>query len=347
MGDPDIAEQIIDFVNATYGSHPGHRAVHAKGVLCAASFVPTPMAADLCRAAHFRGPPVRAHVRFSNASGDPSVNDAVTGGRGMAVKFYVDGSTTDILGSTSPAFVARTPEDFLAFNEARRPDPATGAPDAERVGAYLAAHPEAMPAVEAALTQLVPASYATLAFHGLHAFGFEPAAGATRFGRYHLVPAAGEVGLTAEDAAARAPDFLHDELVARFEDGPVVFELRIELADDGDPLDDPTAVWPSGRDLVDAGRLEITGLAFDREQGDDILGVRSHARHRWHRAQRRPGIARASEHLRRFRRTAHRVVALRSHRRPVRIAPRDLQVVIVYRFGRRSRLGRASCRPRA
>ena len=189
----------------------------------------------------------------------------------MAVKFYVDGATTDVLGSTSPAFVARTPEDFLAFNEARRPDPVTGAPDPERVGEYLAAHPEALPAVEAALTQAVPASYATLAFHGLHAFGFESADGTTRFGRYHLIPEAGEVGLTAEDAAARSADFLHDELVARFEHEPVVFELRIELAADGDPLDDPTAMWPAGREMVDAGRLEITGLAFDREQGDDIL----------------------------------------------------------------------------
>ena len=67
MGDPDVAEQIIDFVNSVYGRHPGYRAVHAKGVLCAATFVPTKMAANLCRAAHFSGPPVRAHVRFSNS----------------------------------------------------------------------------------------------------------------------------------------------------------------------------------------------------------------------------------------------------------------------------------------
>ena len=194
----------------------------------------------------------------------PAVRDGLAGGRGMAVKFYVDGSTTDILGSTSPAFVARTPEDFLAFSAARAAGP-------EAVGAYVGEHPEALPAVEAAITQPVPASYATLAFHGLHAFGFEPADGATRFGRYHLVPVAGELGLTAEDAATRAPDFLRDELTARLEQGSVVFDLRIELADADDPLDDPTAVWPPGREVVDVGRLEITGLAFDREQGDDIL----------------------------------------------------------------------------
>ena len=39
--DPEIAEEIVDLVNSTYGRHPGYRAVHAKGVLCGATFVPT------------------------------------------------------------------------------------------------------------------------------------------------------------------------------------------------------------------------------------------------------------------------------------------------------------------
>ncbi len=43
------------------------------------------------------------------------------------------------------------------------------------------------------------------------------------------------------------------------------------LAQDGDPLDDPTAAWPEDRERVAIGRLEMTGLAFDREQDGDIL----------------------------------------------------------------------------
>ena len=39
-------------------------------------------------------------------------------------------------------FFTRTPEDLLAFNEARRPDPSTGEPDLAKVGAFLADHPE-------------------------------------------------------------------------------------------------------------------------------------------------------------------------------------------------------------
>jgi catalase len=264
MADPELAEQIIDAVNATYGVHTGRRAVHAKGVLCAAMFTPTSRAATFCRAPHLVGPAVPAHVRFSNSSGDPAVADGAPGGRGMGVKFYVDRTTTDVLGSSSPAFIARTPEDFLAFTKARL---AGG----DALTAYLGDHPEAGPAVEAAMTPLVPASYATLSFHSLHAFGFEGHEGARRHGRYHLVPTAGEQHLDLEDAATRASDFLRDELVDRFAHGPASFDLRVEVAEAGDPIEDPTALWPEGRDVVDLGRLDITALAFDREHDGDVL----------------------------------------------------------------------------
>ena len=38
-----------------------------------------------------------------------------------------------------------------------------------------------------------------------------------------------------------------------------------------DAVDDPTAVWPEGRTRVRIARLEVTGLAFDRERDGDIL----------------------------------------------------------------------------
>src|SRR6476646_2090020 len=161
-----------------YGTHPGHRAAHAKGVLCAATFTATPAAAGLSRAAHLQGEPLRAHVRFSNGNGDPTVADGVRDGRGVAVKVYLPaGGTTDIVGLNFPTFFVRTPEDLLAFNEARRPDPATGQLDMEKVGAFLAAHPETVPAVTAAITAVTPASYATLTYHSIHAYRFVAADG--------------------------------------------------------------------------------------------------------------------------------------------------------------------------
>lgn len=269
--DDEMGVRLVDALSSMYGSHPGHRAAHAKGVLAAATFTPAPDAAGLSRAPHLAGGPHRAHVRFSNGSGDPTVADGVRDGRGIAVKVYLpDGSTTDMVGLTLPVFFTRTPEDLIAFNVARRVDPATGAPDLEKVGAYLGEHPEAMAGVTAAMSALPPASFAQLTFHLIHAFGFV-ADGATRWGRVHLVPAAGEASISEEEAAAAAHDYLSEELTARLAAGPVVFDVELELAPDDAELDDPTAVWPDDLERVPLGRLEITGIATDREHDGDIL----------------------------------------------------------------------------
>jgi catalase len=268
----DLSEQLVDALATLYGSHPGHRAAHAKGVLCAATFTATASGRALSRAPHFQGDTHRAHVRFSNGSGDPTAADAERDGRGLALKVYLaGGATTDVIGLTLPAFFVRTPEDLLAFNAARRLDPATGQPDMERVGAFLAEHPETVPAVTAAITAPTPASYAALTYHGIHAYRFVAADGPARHGRYHFVPEAGEAALTADEAAARDRDYLGAELGERLAAGPAVFHVDVEVAEAGDPVDDPTAIWPEGRERVRAARLEITGLAFDRERDGDVL----------------------------------------------------------------------------
>lgn len=272
MAAEDWSERLVDSINASYGVYAGHRAAHAKGVLCSGRFVPSPEAAQLSRAPHLAGPDVRTHVRFSNGSGDPTAADGVRDGRGMAVKFYLpDSTTTDLVTLSLPAFFARTPEDLLAFNAARRPDPETGQPDLPRVIEYLEAHPEAMPAVNAAMAHVIPASYAALTYHSLHAFGFEVAEGTVRWGRYHLVPDGGDVALDEEDAAARPADFLRTELAERLASGPAAFAVRVQLAGEGDAIDDPTASWPDDREVVELGRLEITGIATDRERDGDVL----------------------------------------------------------------------------
>ena len=68
-----------------------------------------------------------------------------------------------------------------------------------------------------------------------------------------------------------APDYLRDELDERLAAAPATFHLEVELAEDGDAIDDPTAVWPEGRQIIDVGRLELTGLANDRERDGDVL----------------------------------------------------------------------------
>jgi catalase len=259
-----LPEQIVDAIHDIAGRHDGKRAVHAKGVVCAGTFTATPEAAALTRAEHMQGEPVRATVRFSNGGGDPGAPDYAKDGRGLAVKFYLeDGSRTDIVALTLPRFFVRTAEDFLEFTRARRPDPETGQPNMEKLGAFLQAHPEALPAIQHALGQPAPASYAQLAYHGIHAFRWIAADGSERWVRYSFRPEAGEAGLSDEEAREGGADYLQEEIRRRLESGPVAFALEV--------ADDPTEPWPDDRRRVTVGTLSIDGLDDSRERDGDVL----------------------------------------------------------------------------
>jgi catalase len=272
MSDDVLAKEVIDAIAFADAPFPT-RALHAKGTLCAATFTPTVRARELSRAAHFTGPPVSAHVRFSNGGSNPDgVDNAPREGRGMAVKFTLpDGTKTDIVAVTLPAFFVRTPEDFLEFVRARTPDPATGEADPERIGGFVGDHPEALTALMAVVGGEPPASYLQTQYNALHAYVFVAADGARQPVRYHLVPEGGVRTVTADEYPNLDPHYLRDDLRDRLAAGPAAFTLSATLATTGDPLDDPTAVWPDDRSQVDLGRLELTGLAFDRENDGDVL----------------------------------------------------------------------------
>ena len=235
----------------------------------AGSFTPLPAAAGLTRAPHLQGEALHTTVRFSNGGGDPGIPDYATEGRGMAVKVYLpDGRRTDMVALSLPAFFARTPEDFLEFTRARRPDPATGQPDMERLGAWLGAHPEAGPAIQAAVSAKPPASYATCAYNGIHSYRWVNEEGEGRYVRYRWEPEAGVETLERDEARARGASYLQDDIVTR---AGAAFTLVLTLAADGDAVDDPTVAWPAERDQVEVGRLELTGVDTERERDGDVL----------------------------------------------------------------------------
>jgi catalase len=271
MPEGDLYERIIDAANGIYGSHGGRRALHSKGTWCSGAFTATPEAATLSRAFHFQGEPIAALVRFSNASGDPEAHDAERDGRGIGIKLRAgDDGEVDLLMTTSPTFATRTPEDFLELLHLRRPDPATGEPDMAKLAGFLAEHPEMGPAAQAVLMKEPLASFAAAPYFSPHAFALVDAEDRRTWVRWRLEPDAGEQRLPDDEARERGRDYLHADLAERLATGVVGFELRFQLAAPEDPLDDPTAVWPDERELVGAGRLEITALVDDPETGRHI-----------------------------------------------------------------------------
>jgi len=262
-------EEIVDALNAVNGgAQAGFRAVHAKGTVCRGTFTPTPEAATLSRAAHLQGDPVEATIRFSNASGDPETPDAnPIAGRGMAVKFHLpDGEATDIVSVPLVVFLARTPEDFLEFTRARIPDSETGQPDPEKLGAYLAEHPETGVALQKGLPKVAPTtSFATSDYRALHAFCLVGGDGGRHWGRYTWEPEEGSEYLTDEQREAASRDYLQEEIRQRLAEGIARFTLEFTLANEGDPLDDPTAEWEGEHEVVELGELEVIEVVEEAE----------------------------------------------------------------------------------
>ena len=141
-----------------------------------------------------------------------------------------------------------------------------------RVPLFMARHLYALPAIASGVPALrPPVSYATCTYYGVHAFRFIDGDGGSRYVRYRVLPEAGDQRLGPREAKRRGRDYLQEEIRERMERGPVRFTLELQIAGDGDSVDDPSSVWPPGRERVAAGTLELTGLDTEREQAGDIL----------------------------------------------------------------------------
>ncbi|BBY33034.1 catalase [Mycolicibacter minnesotensis] len=268
MSDSVTPDQAMQVIRAAGGAQPGCRALHAKGTLYRGTFQATPDARTLSRAPHLDGSSVPTLIRFSNGSGNPAQRDGAPGVRGMAVKFTLpDGSTTDVSTQTARLFVSSTPDGFIDLLRATRP----GLTAPLRLAGHLLTHPRllgALPVLRAA--NRIPASYATVEYHGLHAFRWVAADGSARYVRYHLTPAAGEQFLSTSAGAARGADFLTAELNDRLANGPVRFDFRVQIAGPSDSTVDPSMPWASS-DYATVGTIAVTGLDTERERGDDIV----------------------------------------------------------------------------
>jgi catalase len=264
-----LANQIVDIFYKIYGSHPGFRVNHAKGIVAEGSFVATPAAAALSRAALFDGSSIPFTLRFSNDGGFPAIPDGAPGNiKGIAVKFHMPGrSEADIVMLAVKTFPMATGEGFrdllMAISES--PD---GAPKPTRLDEFAASHPTVLASFDSAGT---PDSFAHEEYRGLNAFIFVDKAGRRQAVRYIMTPEE-LVYLTADEAARHSADFLIDDLPQRIAKKRVVFHFKAQLAEAGDQTKDPSQPWPNDRQVVELGVLTLhKALANSREVQKDLL----------------------------------------------------------------------------
>jgi catalase len=226
-------------------------------------FTPSAEAAGLSSAPHFNKSSTPVTVRFSNSTGIPVIpdNDPNADPRGLAVRFHLaERVHTDIVSHSANAFPTRTGEEFLEFLTAIAATDLSHIPGSP-LEAFLGAHPAALAFVQ--LPKPPASSFAREAYFGLTAMRFISKDGVSRFGRYRIVPEAGNDYLTPEAAMAKGPNYLFDELEERVAKEAVKFRVLVQLAEEGDKVDDVTLHWPDDRKVVELGMLSFTEPVLD------------------------------------------------------------------------------------
>jgi catalase len=258
--DGALVSEIVDTFYKIYGTHPGFRVNHAKGVVAEGSFIATPAASALSRATIFDGSRIPVTVRFSNDGGFPTVPDgAPSNPKGMAVKFHMPGGgEVDIVILAIKFFPVATAEEFRDLLVAISESP-SDAPKPTKLDQFAIGHPAFPASFGSAPT---PDSFADQEYHGIDAFIFIDKAGHRQAVRYIMTPERA-VGLLVEEAGKKAPNFLVDDLPERIARGTVVFHLKAQLAAPGDQTKDPSRPWPDDRKVVDLGVLTLDKPVVD------------------------------------------------------------------------------------
>jgi len=192
---------------------------------------------------------------FASALNDPQAASP----RGCAIRFHLAAHVhTDIVSHSVDSFPTRTAEEFLDFlNALLSTDPAGPHPHA--LEQFLGVHPKALVFVQ--IPKPIPTSFAHESFFAVSAFTFTNVDGVSRSGRYRVLPVAGNEYLDEAQAAAQTPNFLFDELQERIAQEAVTFRIVVQLAAEGDRVDDATVRWPEDRPQLPFGEMALTAMA--------------------------------------------------------------------------------------
>jgi len=253
-----LSNDLLKQFDTLFGLHPGFRAAHARGTMLSGTFTPDSSATSLTRAPHITRASVPVTARFSSSTGIPLLpdNDPNANPRGLAIRFHLaEHEHTDIVSHSTDGFPTRTGDEFLEFLQAVA---ASGedVPSPKPIEKYLGSHPAALAFVQAPKPS--PSSFAKENYFGVTAMRFINKDGASRYGRYRIVPDAGVEHLDSEVTKEKGPNFLFDELSERIAAGPISFQVLAQLANEGDEVNDATVHWPEDRPLARLGQIVLT-----------------------------------------------------------------------------------------
>ena len=258
-----LANDLLAQFHKLFGPNPGFRPAHAKGLMLRGTFHPAPGSTALTKAPHVTRDSTPVTVRFSNSTGLPTIPDNAPDAnpRGLAIRFNLaDHVHTDIVSHSTDGFPTRDGAEFLEFLKAAG---ASGpeVPSPKPIERFLETHPSALKFVQT--PKPFPSSLARETYFGVTAFRFTNAQGESRYGRYRIVPEAGNHYLTDGAVARLRADYHYEELAHRVKQDSIRFKIFVQIAAPSDVTDDATIHWPESRELVELGTLELTSVLED------------------------------------------------------------------------------------
>jgi catalase len=258
LAQTSVPEAQVNALEALFGKQASFRRSQAKGLCASGYFVGNTVGRSLSSAAVFSGDRVPVIARFSVGGGSPKASDKSKSVRGLALQFdMANGEVWQTANISAPVYFVSKPEQFVPFLQVRTADPSTGKPDPVKLKAFNDANPETL--IQAAYVGRapVPASYGSVSYWSTNAFELVNASQQSQFVRWQFVPDMGHLGLSEAQLQSMPDEFLADELRKRVASTPVSFAFKLQLAEKGDQLTDPTRVWPDSRLVVPAGQLVI------------------------------------------------------------------------------------------
>nr|WP_041314280.1 catalase family peroxidase [Mycobacterium sp. JS623] len=251
--------RFTDRFQQVYGRHDGFRRNHAKGLAATGTFVSNGAGAEVCKAAVFASGTVPVIGRFSLAGGLPDQADKPDTVRGLGLMFLLpNGQQWRTAMINTPVFPDSTPQGFAERLLASKPIPATGQPDPQAMAAFLGRHPETVAAMKIIKQSPPSAGFEVSTFYGLNAFHVTNSAGTTVPVRWSAVSQ--QKASPAAPTGSGTRDYLFDELIVAAAHGPLAWRLILTIGEPGDPTNDATKAWPSGRRSIDTGTITIDAV---------------------------------------------------------------------------------------
>jgi catalase len=263
IANPNPTEMINQF-ERTSGKYEGFRRSGAKGICAMGEFVGSAEGKNISISSAFSGHVIPVIVRFSIGGANPQAADNTKSQRNLALQFNLPNNEVWQMGNISaPMFGSATPEQLFGRLQSLQPDPSTKATDPVKVKAFADANPEVLIQGKYFASRAVPASYVSTNYWGVHGFGFSNARNQKVWGKWVFEPIDGVQTLSDDEAKAKDPNFLFNDLKQRVAAGKASFNFNLEIAQAGDILDNATIPLPEGRKKVTLGVLKVVSVSPD------------------------------------------------------------------------------------